>query len=100
MTVAAWIKPTALDKPWQAIVTKGEGAWRIQRNNETNTLEFACTGLHIANGNEYGSLFGNKALNPGEWHHIAGVYDGKKMSLYVDGALDSFSGSLGPDRRR
>ena len=96
VTVAAWIKPTALDKPWQAIVAKGEGAWRIQRNNETNVLEFACTGLHIANGNEYGSLFGNKAINPGEWHHIAGVYDGKKMSLYVDGALDSSQEAWGP----
>ena len=85
MTVAAWINAEALDKPWQAIVTKGEGACRLQRNNETNTLEFACTGLHVPNGNDYGSLFGTKEITLNEWHHIAGVYNGKKMYLYVDG---------------
>lgn len=100
VTVAAWIKPAALDKAWQAIVTKGEGAWRIQRNNETNNLEFACTGLKIPNGNEYGSLFGNKAIPVGEWHHVAGVYDGKTMYLYLDGVLDSSQeawGAIGTD---
>ena len=96
VTVAAWIKPTAWDKPWQAIVTKGEQAWRIQRNNEAGTLEFACTGLSIPNGNDYGSLFGAKAITPGEWHHVAGTYDGKKMSLYVDGTLDTSQEAKGP----
>ena len=89
VTLAAWIKAKQLDKPWQAILTKGDNTYRIQRNNETNTLEFACTGLKIPNGNEYGSLFGSKAITTGEWHHVAGVYDGKKMYLYVDGALDT-----------
>ncbi len=89
VTIAAWIKAKQLDKPWQAIITKGDNTYRIQRNNETNTLEFACTGLQIPNGNEYGSLFGSKAITTGEWHHVAGVYDGKKMYVYVDGALDS-----------
>jgi len=96
VTVSAWIRPNAFDKPWQAIVTKGEGAWRIQRNNETNTLEFACTGLKIPNGNQYGSLFGTKAITPGEWHHIAGAYDGSRMYLYVDGALDASQEAKGP----
>jgi hypothetical protein len=52
-------------------------------------LEFACTGLQIANGNQYGSLFGTREIGQGEWHHVTGVYDGKRMSLYVDGALDA-----------
>ncbi len=89
VTLAAWIKAKQLDKPWQAIITKGDNAYRMQRNNETDTLEFACTGLQIPNGNDYGSLFGSKTLTTGEWHHVAGVYDGKKMYLYVDGALDN-----------
>jgi hypothetical protein len=89
VTLAAWIRARQLDKPWQAIITKGDNTYRIQRNNETSALEFACTGLQIPNGNEYGSLFGSKALTTGEWHHVAGIYDGKKMYLYVDGALDA-----------
>lgn len=89
VTVAAWIKVNQFDRPWQAIVTKGDSAWRIQRNNEANTLEFACTGLGIPGGNDYGSLFGAKEISPGQWRHVAGVYDGAKMCLYVDGVLDA-----------
>lgn len=89
VTVATWIKANQLYTPWQAIVTKGDTAWRIQRNAEENTLEFACTGLDIPGGNDYGSLYGTKAIRQGEWHHVAGVYDGKRMALYVDGALDA-----------
>jgi hypothetical protein len=96
VTVAAWIKVASFDKPWQAIVTKGEGAWRIQRNNETSTIEFACTGVGNPDNNEYGSLFGEKTITLGEWHHIAGAYDGKKMCLYVDGALDASQEAWGP----
>lgn len=89
VTVTAWIKANRLDRPWQAIVTKGDNTWRIQRNNEDSTLEFACTGLDIPGGNDYGSLYGAEAISLGEWHHIAGVYDGKRMAVYVDGVLDA-----------
>ena len=95
VTVAAWIKVTAFDKAWQPIVAKGDTAWRIQRNSETSTLEFACTGLKIPGDNQYGSLFGTKEISPGQWHHVAGVYDGKRMSLYIDGVLDSFQEAWG-----
>ena len=89
VTVSAWIKPNTWDKPYQAIVTKGDTAWRLQRNNEESTLEFACTGLDLPTGNQYGSLYGSRPITPGRWHHIAGVYDGTKMYLYVDGVLDT-----------
>ncbi|MEN6427966.1 MAG: sugar-binding protein [Phycisphaerales bacterium] len=89
VTVAAWIKVNAFDKPWQAIVTKGDTAWRIQRNNETSTLEFACSGLNVASGSQYGSLYGTRDIRQGEWLHTAGVYDGKRMFLYVDGEIDA-----------
>ena len=95
VTVAAWIKVNAFDKPWQAIVTKGDNAWRIQRNNEEDTLEFACTGLNIPGGNQYGSLYGPRAISTDRWYHVAGVYDGKKMSLYVDGVLDASQDASG-----
>ena len=95
VTVAAWINVSQFDRPWQAIVSKGDNAWRIQRNNEADTLEFACTGLDIPGGNDYGSLFGTRAITPGRWHHVAGVYDGSRMSLYVDGVLDASQQATG-----
>ncbi len=88
ITVAAWIKVNAFNRDWQAIVTKGDSAWRLQRNRNTNSLEFACTGLKIS-GTQWGNLLGSMNVNDGQWHHAAGVYDGTKLYLYVDGKMDN-----------
>jgi tetratricopeptide (TPR) repeat protein len=98
VTVAAWIKVNRFDKEWQAIVTKGDSAWRIQRYQSTDSIEFACSGLKIPSGSPYGGLFGAKSVNDGKWHHVAGVYDGEKMVLYIDGIEDASqpaSGAIG-----
>ena len=88
VTVTAWIKVNHFDREWQAIVTKGDSAWRLQRNQDTPTIEFACSGLQVPSGNTYGGLYGNKAVNDGKWHHVAGLYDGEKMYIYIDGVVD------------
>jgi hypothetical protein len=96
VTVAAWIKANSFDKEWQAIVTKGDSAWRLQRHQDTNNIEFACTGLKIPSGSPYGGLYGQKNVNDGKWHHVAGVYDGEKMIIYVDGGQDVSQPASGP----
>ncbi|MFB0524015.1 MAG: LamG domain-containing protein, partial [Phycisphaerae bacterium] len=87
ITVAAWIKVNRFDKEWQAIVSKGDSSWRVQRVRETDSLEFACSGLQVP-GTQWGGIYGKISVNDGQWHHATGVYDGKKLSLYVDGKLD------------
>lgn len=88
ITIAAWIKVNSFDREWQAIVTKGDRAWRLQRNWDKNTLEFACSGL-VVPGTSWGQIFGTTNVNDGHWHHVAGVYDEEKLCLYVDGKLDA-----------
>jgi beta-galactosidase len=34
-------------------------------------------------------LRGNVDVNDARWHHVVGVYDGRRLSLYVDGKLDT-----------
>jgi len=82
ITIACWLKVDAFDKWYQYIITKGNSSWRICRYADTNRLHFACNGVEF--------LDGNIDINDGQWHHIAGVYDGKKIYLYVDGRLDIF----------
>jgi hypothetical protein len=94
ITIAAWIKVDTFDKRWQAVVTKGDTAWRLQREGETDALQFACTGIDVP-GDAYGSVRGKRNVNDGKWHHIAGVYDGTKMNLYVDGELDVSASATG-----
>jgi hypothetical protein len=88
ITVSAWIKVNAFDRDWQAIVAKGDRAWRLQRNAGDRTLEFACSGL-VVPGTDWGQIYGNTDVNDGHWHHIAGVYDQEKLYLYIDGNLDA-----------
>jgi hypothetical protein len=94
ITVAAWIKVDAFDCEWQAIITKGDGAWRLQRNGTQGSIEFACTGAFVP-GALVGSLFGTVNVNDGRWHHIAGTYDGSMICLYVDGEHDIASDAAG-----
>ncbi|UCG58438.1 MAG: hypothetical protein JSU70_02815 [Phycisphaerales bacterium] len=97
ITISAWIKVNAFDKDWQAIVTKGDGAWRLQRNWGSNTLEFGCSGLLVP-GTRWGQIFGAKDVNDAQWHHVVGVYDGQKIFLYVDGSLDASAEASGTIR--
>jgi hypothetical protein len=87
VTISAWIKIAAFDKPWQAIVTKGDRAWRLHRDNKKNGIEFACTGVNVI-GQQWGNIQGTIGVNDDQWHHVAGVYDAKELLLYVDSILD------------
>ncbi len=88
ITVAAWVKVASFDVAWQAIVTKGDTAWRLSRSMDDN-LHFACTGMWP----EW--VHGSANVNDGQWHHVAGVYDGAELRLYVDGALDASATTAG-----
>ncbi len=81
ITLCAWVKVNAFDTDWQAIIAKGDTAWRLSRD-QGNNVHFGCTGLWP----EW--VRGSVDVNDGQWHHVAGVYDGGELRLYIDGALD------------
>jgi tetratricopeptide (TPR) repeat protein len=90
ITVAAWIKVNEFNKHWQAIVTKGDSAWRLARTSLDKTLAFHLTGVTSDNNWTHQNLGveGNIEVEDGKWHHAVGVYDGSKIYLYIDGILD------------
>jgi parallel beta-helix repeat protein len=94
ITVAAWIRVNRFDRDFQAIITKGDSAFRLQRAQNTSALEFACSGVQVP-GTSYGNIYGTIPVNDGQWHHAAGVYDGQTISLYIDGRLDVSSTATG-----
>ena len=51
--------------------------------------------LQLAAGQVVGAgkypVTSNAAFSTGQWHHIAAVYNGSTMSLYVDGVLDNYT---------
>ena len=35
------------------------------------------------------------SVNDGQWHHVAGVYNGSQLLIYIDGALDNSASATG-----
>jgi serine/threonine protein kinase/tetratricopeptide (TPR) repeat protein len=91
ITISSWIK-VAGPLGWSTVIAKGT-SWKMQGG--TNALKFVC-GVNIPGdiGVESGVL-GKMAVNDGCWHHIAGVYDGRTATLYIDGRRDVSAGTSG-----
>ena len=90
ITVATWVNIASVPVEWTAIVTKGDSAWRLSTERAERRFHFAVGANTL--------LAGQKIVNANEWHHVAGLYDGSQMRLYVDGELDtsgSYDGSIG-----
>jgi hypothetical protein len=89
ITVACWIKVDVFDKSWQAIVTTGDSSWRVHRSSGSDNIAWGTSGLEPLD------LTGTTNVNDGQWHHVAGVYNGSQKLLYIDGALDASADSTG-----
>lgn len=86
MSASAWVKVDQFTDAWQAIIAKGDDAWRVHRGNTTNGAGFGTT---ATTGNPaYDNLDGSDNINDNAWHHVAVVYDGATKYLYVDGVED------------
>ncbi|MDD5326455.1 MAG: LamG domain-containing protein [Phycisphaerae bacterium] len=88
-TVEAWIKATGTDK-YNMIVDKHDGSAAISYG-----FSFYLTDGFLRFSN-YGGTNGNKdASVPGidlrddTWHHVAGLWDGNDIKLYIDGELEA-----------
>ncbi len=97
ITVAAWVKINSASN-YAGIVSK----WDWQSNlrsyelGHTNTgkIMFGISKDGTSNGGNYGSyvqLFGNTTITAGQWHYLAGTFDGNALRTYLDGVLDSTS---------
>ena len=89
LTISGWIRPTKTTNEWQTIVRR-EDSWRRQLLSigESDGTWGLWMGAGIGGKYvEFGAPFKASILGDGEWHHVAGTYDGKEINLYVDGEL-------------
>ena len=89
VTVACWVNAN----DWEGnrrIIQYG-----LETSDEQNIFRLLCEGDSITFYPDYNaSGYTQRGASApifaaGEWHHVAGTYDGKVVNLYVDGALVS-----------
>jgi hypothetical protein len=80
ITVSAFIKTNSTSPAYQGIITKGNSSWRLQKSGSSNYVEFVLSG--VTNGSITSKTIN---LNDGNWHHVAGFYDGGSIAIYIDG---------------
>lgn len=86
LSIEAWIRVPAWTRSRQAIVTKGDSAWRLSRFGDTRRISFDTTsaaGTH--------SLPSTRNLDDNAWHHVVATWDGSFKALYIDGVLEAYA---------
>jgi hypothetical protein len=104
LTVMYWVKwnidPTTGNK-WANMVTinssttADRGQFWLQHNSDNSKFEFALSTINNGNQMSRNMIFSTTTPQAEVWYHIAAVYDGKKMKLYVNGVLESTTNKKG-----
>ena len=88
LTIEAWIKPNDIITTGFSEIIRQQGGstpdWLISFQNNGNLLSFGVRNI----GGNYLELqvpITPTDLMDGNWHHVAGIYDGANKYLYLDG---------------
>ena len=82
-TISAWIKPEFnLGNPQMVAISK-DLTFQIGINNIAEPQHTPV--FTIYDGIRWHEVVGVNQLEEGKWHHIAGVLDGSKITMFVDG---------------
>lgn len=92
-TISAWIKPNAVSSgsivaKWSAAANKRQYALRLSGGKLV--LEVSTNGQ----SGTVRSVTSSGSLTAGSWQHVAGVYEGDTMKVYIDAVATSASFSL------
>lgn len=93
MTVEAWIKPTPGQGGFPPIMKRfgPNGGYALEMEGDSRMC-FYATIYH------YGDAGACAGITSGQWSHVAGVYDGQSVTLYVNGqrvaASNAISGTI------
>jgi len=91
MTIACWIRAPVLPYEHKALVEKGD-VWSVGLGPDGK----AVMGMYIAS--VYRRAVSSTALSTDVWYHIAGVYDGEAVRIFVGGNLEASIPAVGSIR--
>jgi biopolymer transport protein ExbB len=94
VTVEAWVRINGWEGAWDAVVTKGNSTWRLQRDNQNAFLSWDLNGV--------GELNGTAPVDDNNWHYLVATYGDSGYRVFVDGVQGGSStatGSIAVDDR-
>jgi hypothetical protein len=86
MTVATWVTIRSVAHQWAVIVAKGEYSWRVGIAKQDPIFHFGIAWGLLSDTTFFDGI---TAVGFDEWHHVAAVFDGANMMIYLDGELDN-----------
>ncbi len=96
-SVGVWFRADHLKSAYQALITKGDDSWRLQRNQMTEKLELAANNTFWdaaakkadPSKGKQTTVYSLSSVDDRKWHFAVGVYDlqspKKSLNLYLDG---------------
>lgn len=88
LTMEAWIKLPSVSTTYQPILDHSPSLGN-EGGYDMYVTDTGKARMDIFYYPSYQYLIGATTLTPNVWHHVAGVYDGSQLRLYVDGQLDA-----------
>lgn len=85
ITVAVWIKPTAVGR--RTIVSKGSPDGFFLRTETNGKIEFRFNAN--TNGTQFRVLSNQSYPTNGTWMHVAVTFDGTRSTMYINGVQDN-----------
>ncbi len=98
IAVAAWVRASGARKNWEAIVTKGDSAFRMHlgggctMGNQFNNFA-TLHAFHFGKNGGCADADLSSGIVPvnGTWYHVVGTYDNNRIRIYVDGVLRNWA---------
>ena len=88
-TLAAWVNIPKISGAWQIVASKetrnptGRN-YGLFGNINTGVIHYSFT-----TNASWKSFDAKTAVTDGDWHHVAGTYDGSEFKLYLNGQVDA-----------
>lgn len=88
-TVEAWVRPVTSN-------SSGDLISKAEQSEFALNLANSVPGFHVHLGGKYESAIATQAIPADQWTHLAGVFDGKQMILFVNGQPTATRPATGP----